>query len=294
MDSMGMWVWGVVIVDLAIAIAAIAMLRWAAGRLFGFDTTDQLAGQDNFAFGFSLAGGVAAVALILAGAGAGDASHSLAAEALAVLTYAVTGIVLLKVGLILNDIVMFNNFSIRDEIHSKNVAASIVQAANLVSLGLLIHAAIDWVDGLGWQSVASVCVVFFLAQIVLLGVTRYRAFVYARRHADGDWQSAVQAGNTALATRYAGHLVGAALASSSAGGMVSHVSGLAFDVYLSWIFFAAVLAIALALFAIVARKVILLEVDVVEEVDRQQNLGVAAIEASIFIGIGLVMNAVIG
>lgn len=293
-DSMDLWVWGVVVVDLAIAIAAIAMLRWTAGRLFGFDTTEQLAAKNNFAFGFSLAGGVTAIALILAGAGAGEASHSLSAEALSVLLYAVVGIALLKIGLIINDLVTFNNFSMRAEIGSQNVAASIVQAANLVALGLLIHAAIDWVDGVGWQALVSVCVVFFLAQLVLLGVTRYRAFVYSRRHPEGNWQSAVQAGNVALATRYAGQLIGSALASSSAGGMVTYISGAIVDIYLSWILFAIVLAIALAGFSVIARTVVLAKVNVVEEVDRQQNLGVAAIEASIFIGVGLVMNAVIG
>ena len=75
---------------------------------------------------------------------------------------------------------------------------------------------------------------------------------------------------------------------------MTYISGVIVDIYLSWILFAIVLAIALAGFSVIARTVVLAKVNVVEEVDHQQNLGVAAIEASIFIGVGLVMNAVIG
>ena len=43
-----------------------------------------------------------------------------------------------------------------------------------------------------------------------------------------------------------------------------------------------------------AQRVILAGVDVVEEVDRQRNVGVAALEAAVFLGIGLVIRAVAG
>ena len=43
----------------------------------------------------------------------------------------------------------------------------------------------------------------------------------------------------------------------------------------------------LSLIASLARKIVLLGVDVVEEVDNQNNVGVAAIEAAIAIAVGL-------
>jgi len=303
-DSMTVYTWSIIAIDLLIAIGVISVLRSGAGVLFGVDTTNELAGEDNVAFGISLAGGVIAVALILAGAGSGEAADSWLQEATLVLLYGLVGVVLLKVGLLINDAVMFNAFSLRSAISSHNLAASLVQAANLVALGLLIHGAIGWVDGSGWQAFASMIVVFFLAQLVVLGVTRYRSAIYAKRHKSapeqtgsanaGSWQAAIEGGNAALATRYAGHLIGIALASSSAGGMVVYLHGMALDTYALWLGYALLLATALTLFALIARKVILRGVDVVEEVDRQSNVGVAAIEAAIFVGIGLVMKAVIG
>jgi hypothetical protein len=42
---------------------------------------------------------------------------------------------------------------------------------------------------------------------------------------------------------------------------------------------------------VIARRVILFGVDVVEEVDRQENIGVATIEAAIYISVGLFFTA---
>jgi len=47
------------------------------------------------------------------------------------------------------------------------------------------------------------------------------------------------------------------------------------------------LTILLSFIAIIARKIVLFGVDVVEEVDNQNNVGVAAIEAAIAIAVGL-------
>jgi len=294
LDEMTVYTWSIIALDLVIAIAAISVLRIGAGILFGVDTTDELAGKDNVAFGLSLAGGVIAVALILAGAGSGVAADSWGEEAVLMLTYGVVGVVLLKLGLLINDAVMFNAFSLRLAIRKHNLAAGLVQSSNLVALGLLIHGAVGWVIGSGWEAFASMISVFFLAQLVVLAVTRYRSAIYSKRNAGGSWQGAIEGGNTALATRYAGHLIGIALACSSAGGMVVYLHGLAWETFALWLGYALLFAALLTIFASIVRIIILRGIDVVEEVDRQKNVGVAAIEAAIFVGIGLIMKAVIG
>ena len=50
----------------------------------------------------------------------------------------------------------------------------------------------------------------------------------------------------------------------------------------------------LSALSIIAQRVVLLGIDVVEEVDNQRNIGVAAIEAAIFIGFGLIITGVLG
>ncbi len=297
LDSLSFWIWGIVALDLAVAVAAICALRYTSGLLFDVDSRDELAEKDNLAFGLALAGGAVAVALVLAAAGAGDPAITFATELGIVVAYAVTGLILLKLGMLINDWIMFHKFSVKAAIKAQNTAAGTVQAANLVALGILINGAIEWAAGSLVQGLISVVVMFLLVQLVLLGVTRTRAAIYARRHDGERWQHAIEAGNTALAVRYAGHLIGTALASSSAGGMIAFVAGadtVALIAYASWLIWAVILAAALLILAMLAQRVILSGVDVVEEVDRQRNVGVAAIEAAVFVGIGLVIRAVAG
>ena len=296
MDSLSLWLWGIVALNLAVALVAMCALRFGAGVLFGVHTRDELAEKDNFAFGLTLAGGALAVALVLAAATDGEPAPAFLDELGAVVAYAILGLALLKVGIVVNDAIVFHRFSVRDAIKAQNPAAGAVQAANLVAVGVLVNGAIGWADGDLLQSGLSVAVTFVLAQVVLLGATRARAAIYARRHEGRRWQAAIESGNSALATRYAGHLIGTALATSSAGGMVRHVAGVtthAWLAYAAWFVWAAVLSLALLALGMLVQRVILHGVDVVDEVDRQQNVGVAGIEAAVFVGIGLVIRAAV-
>ena len=296
-DGLSIWFWGIVALDLAVAVAAMCALRYGSGVLFGVSSRDELAEKDNFAFGMALAGGALAAALVLAAAGAGEPAVTFSEELGSVVSYALVGLVLLKLGILVNDWIVFHDFSVKAAIKDQNIAAGIVQAANLVALGVLINGAINWAEGGLLQGLVSVVVMFFLAQFVVLGVTRTRAVIYSRRHDGEEWQAAIESGNAALAVRYAGHLIGTALASSSAGGMVSFIAGVdasAWIAYGAWFLWAVVLAAVLLALSMLAQRVILSGIDVVEEVDRQRNVGVAAIEAAVFVGIGLVIRAVAG
>ena len=92
-------------------------------------------------------------------------------------------------------------------------------------------------------------------------------------------------------------MLGTALAASSASGMVGYLPGNALEfaiLYGTWLAWAVVLAVVLSALSIIAQRVVLLGIDVVEEVDNQRNIGVAAIEAAIFIGFGLIITGVLG
>ncbi len=296
-DSVSIWIWAIVVLDLVVAVAAICALRYVSGLLFGVDSRNELAEKDNLAFGLTLAGGAGAVALVLAAATAGDPAIDFAEELGVVALYAVLGLVLLKLGMLINDWVVFNEFSLKDAINGGNAAAGTAQAANLIAIGVLVNAAIGYSEGDLATAVATVVIVFLLAQIVLLGVTRLRGLIYAKRNEGAKWQAAIDGGNTALGVRYAGHLIGTALAVSAAGGMIVYLvppDAAMIVLYAALFGLAVVLAGVLLLLSMLAQRAILHGIDVVEEVDVQANIGVAAIEAAVFIGVGLVMHAVIG
>ena len=289
-----LWVISILFIDLFIAIGAICALRYLQGLLAGVDTTSELATRDNYAFGISVAGGTLALALVLAGAVSGEASAGLLSEALNVAVYAVIGIMLLKVGMIINDQVIFHNFSLKQQVHEKNIAAGIVQAANLIALGLIINTAAHWVESESWMDIFSLILVFFLAQIVLLAVTRLRGRIYKKRHNGEVLQKALENGNSALAIRYMGHLLSAALGVKAASGLIAYKSFALVSLIFNWLTVTLLITLAISVLAALARHAVLFKINVVEEVDEQQNIGVASIEATLFIAVGLIMSSLLG
>ncbi len=293
-NDFSLWAVGIIFIDLLIAVGAICALRYLQGLLAGVDTTTELATQDNYAFGISIAGGTLALALVLAGAVSGEASEGILSEAWNVIVYAAVGIVLLKVGTIINDQVIFHHFSLKQQVHENNIAAGIVQAANLIALGLIINTAAHWVESDSWLGVFSVVLVFFVAQIVLLAVTRLRGRIYEKRHNGEVLQQALENGNSALAIRYFGHLMSAAFGVKAASGLVAYHSLALVGLIFNWLFVALMITALISGLAALARRAVLLNINVVEEVDDQQNIGVACIEASLFIAVGLIVSSLLG
>ena len=91
----------------------------------------------------------------------------------------------------------------------------------------------------------------------------------------------------ALVIRFFGHRIGVALAITAASGVVGYQTENLVLALLAWAGIALVFSVLVSLIASIARNAVLYGVDVVEEVDDQNNIGVAAIEASISISIGL-------
>ncbi|MEE9357663.1 DUF350 domain-containing protein [Candidatus Vondammii sp. HM_W22] len=293
-NGFSLWAISIVFVDLLIAVGAICALRYLQGLLAGVDTTTELATRDNYAFGISVAGGTLALALVLAGAVSGEASEGILNEAWNVIIYAIIGIVLLKVGTIINDQVIFHHFSLKQQVHEKNIAAGIVQAANLIALGLIINTAAHWVESDSWPSILSVIMVFFVAQVVLLAVTRLRGRIYEKRHNGKVLQQALENGNSALAIRYFGHLMSAAFGVKAASGLVAYHSLSFVGLIFNWLFVALAITAVISGLAVLARHAVLHNIDVVQEVDEQQNIGVASIEATLFIAVGLIVSSLLG
>ena len=289
-DEYYVWMIGVLLLDLTIAVAAISAFRYFQGVLSGFDTTVELSTKDNFAFGISFGGGALALAMIVAAAVGGDPSPSVLREGANVGIYAVIGIILLKVGMMVNDMVIFHRFSIKEQIDKENVSAGIVQAANFLALGIVIQTTIRWVETETWDGLISVVLVFVAAQVLLLLVTRLRASIYIKRHDGNRWQDALEQGNTALAIRYAGHIIAISLGVSAASTMIMYMPKTLWISALSWFLASLGVAMLITFLAMIARRIILHGIDTVEEVDRQQNIGVAFIEAMIFISIAIILN----
>ena len=103
-------------------------------------------------------------------------------------------------------------------------------------------------------------------------------------------QDALAAGNIALAIRYAGHILAVALGVKASAQVIRYLPEAPWLAALEWFVVSLGMALLITGLAWVARKVILKGINIVEEVDEQQNVGVASIEAVIFISMALILH----
>lgn len=283
----------ILFVDLVIAVAVLTAFRKLAGLISNVSSTKELAEKDNFAFGFVFAGGMTALAIVLTGVMSGDPGSSLFNEIILVVTYGVLGLILMALTRKILDKFALPDINIHEQVMKGNMAAAIVDVGNLIATAVIVRAVMVWIDDTSLFGLIAVVVGFIASQVVLILVTQYRTRVYAKRHNGASLQNAFEQGNKALAVRYLGHKIGVALAVTAASGFVPYNDDRILMACLAWGFISLVLTITLSLIAMAARHIILAKIDVVEEVDNQQNMGIAYIEAMIYISIGFLLAGAI-
>ena len=281
------FIYQILFIDLVIAVAMIAALRFLSGVVANVSSTEELATRDNFAYGIAMAGGILSLALMLTGAVSGQPGSTYLNEIVSVLAYGILGLLLIKVGRWMQDKIVLRGIELQDQIRVGNLAAAVVDAANTIATGLMLRAVMLWVETDALSGLLLVLSAFVSVQVLLAIVASYRGWVYSRRHDGSSLQLALNDGQIALAIRFFGHVIGVALAVTAASGIVAYFTEDIALALLRWVGVALILTIFLSLIASLARKIVLLGVDVVEEVDNQNNVGVAAIEAAIAIAVGL-------
>ena len=291
LSEVDLYIYQVLVIDLVIAVVMISGLRFLTGLVANVNSAEELASRDNYAFGLAMAGGTVSLALMLTGAVSGEPGATFLSEVIAVLVYGVVGLILIKVGRLAQDKLILRGIEIQDEIKKGNLAAALVDVGNTIATGLVLRAVMLWVESDTFDGLLVVLAAFVLTQLMLALVTQYRLMVYARRNAGGSLQEAFKGGNVALSIRFLGNLFGVSLAITAASGVVAYDTASLPVALASWAAVTLLFAILVSLLAIVARSVILMGVHVVEEVDEQGNVGVAAIEAAVYIAMGLFFAA---
>jgi uncharacterized membrane protein YjfL (UPF0719 family) len=281
------YVYQIILINLVIAVGLLSGLRFVTGFVANVNSAEELATRDNYAFGIAMAAGIMALASMLTGAVSGDIGATYLSEVISVLSYGVLGVVLIKVGRLIQDKFVLTGIQIQQQIKSGNLAAALVDAANTLATGLVLRAVMLWVESDTLNGLLIVLAAFVITQLLMALVSKYRVLVYARRHDGESLHSVLEAGKVALAIRFLGHILGVALAITAASGVVAYQTENLIMALMVWALVALVFNILVSLISSIARYAVLFGVNVVEEVDHQNNVGVAAIEASISISIGL-------
>ncbi|MBQ4834040.1 DUF350 domain-containing protein [Pseudoalteromonas sp. MMG010] len=294
-NGITMWSLQALAIDFAIIILLFLSLKYIKGWVSNLHANDEITERDNFAFGISFAAGLVALAIVLTGVSSGAFAESLQQEALQMFAYGVLAIVLIKLGHFFQDKVALRKVSLHNEIVKGNVTAAVIDFGHVVSVAIVIRSALLWVATDGWHGLPIVVAAFIIGSLVLLLVSQYRVQLFKRTNKNGDClQQAIIDDNLAVGIRYAGYLIGSALAITAASGIAPYVADNINASLLYWALSAVVCLIAFIILHVVTIKIILSGCDISDEVNRQKNVGVATISAAISFAVGVTMATLLG
>jgi len=279
------------VIDITIAIILLGAMRFLLGLTSQVNSTEELAQKDNFAFGVSVAGSILALGIVLTGAITGENASSYMMEIIGMLAYGTYGLVLIKVGRIIQDKVALQHLNKTQLIKDQNLTIGIIDAAGAIATAIIIRAVLLWVDGLNVATFVAITSGFVVAQAVLVLVTRLRERKYAANNQEDCLQEALSAGQLALAIRYSGQVISTALAVTAASHFLVYSPETLMMNLIGWLVFGIIMTLLVALLTSLAKRIVLWGINLVEEVDQQHNIGVASIEMATSISIALILTA---
>ena len=278
-------------IDIVIAIILLGAMRFLLGLSSQVNSTEELAKKDNFAFGVSVAGSILALGIVLTGAITGENAPSYLMEIVGMLAYGIYGLVLIKIGRIIQDKVALQHLNKTELIKEQNLTIGIIDAAGAIATAIIIRAVLLWVDGLDLSTFIAITSGFIVAQAVLVLVTRIREKKYAKNNQEDCLQEALSNGQLALAIRYSGQVISTALAVTAASHFLVYSPENLVVNLIGWLVFGVIMTVLVALLTSLAKRIVLWGINLVEEVDQQHNIGVASIEMATSIAIALTLAA---
>lgn len=287
-------------INVAVCLLFVIPVRYVLAKHIGVDAKHELDSKDNSAFGVSIAGGVIGLVFMLTGVMSGDPLSSYLDEFFSLLMYGLLGSLLLVAGVLIQDKIVIRDVNLSQEIKNGNLSAAIIVAINMAMVGLIAKKTLTWVDSEGIAGLIPVLAVFIVSQVLLAGVAYLRMTVYRVRNkhnrqkgidAADTWQGAISNGNIAIALRYAGQLMGTGIAIAATSLLVDGEELSLLSSLFTWAAYSFGLSLIIWLAYRALLPLMLFNVDIVEEVDQQQNVGVAAIEAALFIALAFMVSA---
>jgi uncharacterized membrane protein YjfL (UPF0719 family) len=278
----------ILLLNLLIVIGIFTAIRLFSGVFSRINPSYELIVKDNPAFGLSMAGVTFAVSIILSGTIYGRPGQDIGAAAIAILIYGGLGLALMITTRFIFDKITLPRFSMRDQILQGNIAASITDVSNMIAVAIIIRAVMVWVSDNSLEGIMTIIAAFIISQILLCTVMVLKRVIFGRR-AGRTIQSEIEAGNIALALRFGGRNIATAFAISIAAHLVVYEVYDIASITIAW-FAVSIAAIAvLKILAFIAERIILFKVDLNKEVVEQRNIAIGAVQAVIYISMGMLL-----
>ena len=285
--------WVYLLIDIGLALLALWSIKILMGLRWPIAVLEELGKKDNFAFGIMMAGSLLSLCIVLSSVEGRHVGEGYWEAATGMLLFGVVGIVLVKAGRTLHDVLILDRIDTTAAILDRNTSVALVDAASAVASAIILRSMMLWVEGGDSNALIGIVSGYTVVLALLMVMTRLYEIRFARSNQNTSFQAALKKGQLAIAIEHAGNLLGTATIVTSAShllryhpdGYVSNVTG--------WLIMSIALSIALFVLNLVSKYLVFWGMNFREEVEQQHNVGVASLLFSLSIGMALVINGVL-
>ena len=285
--------WVYVAIDVGLALLLLLVMKWLSRSRAKVSVSDELGVKDNFAFGISVAGGMLSLCLVLSSVVGRHVGQGYEQAAIGMVIFGVIGILLVKVGRFAHDKIVLDAIDTQHKVSDRNVSVALVDASSLVSSAIILRSIMVWVDGSDVNAMIAIVTGFLVVLTILLIMTRIYEMRYAMQNQNHSFQSALDTGQLALAVQHAGNLLGTAIVVSSAGALLSYSPQGYVSNVTGWLVTSVVLSLLLWALVAFSKRAVLNGINYQKEVDEQHNVGVAAVELTLSVGLAMIISSVL-
>ena len=285
--------WVYVAIDVGLALLLLLVMKWLSRSRAKVSVSDELGVKDNFAFGISVAGGMLSLCLVLSSVVGRHVGQGYEQAAIGMVIFGIIGIFLVKVGRFAHDKIVLDAVDTQHKVSDRNVSVALVDASSLVSSAIILRSIMVWVDGSDVNAMIAIVTGFLVVLTILLIMTRIYEMRYAMQNQNHSFQSALDTGQLALAVQHAGNLLGTAIVVSSAGALLSYSPQGYVSNVTGWLVTSVVLSLLLWALVAFSKRAVLNGINYQKEVDEQHNVGVAAVELTLSVGLAMIISSVL-
>jgi uncharacterized membrane protein YjfL (UPF0719 family) len=282
----------IVLMNLAVVVAVFVSLKLFSAAIIHVNPTKELSVRDNPAFGISLAGAMLGIAIMLGGAVYGDPDEKGLPSFVEVAGLGALGIILMMVTRFVLSKVVLTKITLREEILAGNKAVAIADAGNVIAAAIIIYVVMIWVPDYSVEALIALIGGYAISQIFLSMMTVVRIRIFGKVNQGDCLQSQLKSGNIAMGLKFAGQKIGTALAMSTAAHIVVYEELSVGPILIAWMIASVVVVIVWEILCQIAQRIILVNVDLNHEIINDKNIAIGAMQAAIFISIGLLISQV--
>ncbi len=280
------------VASLSLALIVAFTIRQITAKRSQSSIKAELAQKDNFAMGISYAAWLfTSVVVIGYTVDRIPEKHTLSemSDLLLPLLWVFTSFAFIHIGRVIHAHFIINRFNEDKAILQKNVCAALVESGAIISNGVIVVALYQWLSPDSVYDYILMFIAFLFCQVVLTLQSRWHEYTFAKANQGERLQRSFKFDNTAIGLRYASRTVAGSFALYAGLNLATYNPNLFIDNFFSLAINCITLLIMHLGLCTLFTRIALPRINAENEIDQQDNVGIACIELAINLSLGLLL-----